>query len=177
MLKIKTNKKFKVLIGILSIFAVIVLIFTISVLTRSSEPYIYPVPDNYDSLSLEEQKAVYSIPENVAKRLTTEALFKTILSNPFISEMYIPMGMDDVTYSEIVVANEERFRLIEFLGRLDCYEVMTTAYFYGLPGLSLSDDKTQFLLDLKMFSGIIVYEYKPFTYYYNVYFVNGSDQW
>ena len=91
--------------------------------------------------------------------------------------MYIPLGMDDVTYSEIVVAHEERFRLVEFLGRLDCYEVMETAYFYGLPGLSLSGDKTQFLLDLKMFSGIIVYEYKPFTYYYNVYFVNGPDQW
>ena len=97
--------------------------------------------------------------------------------------------MDDITYSKILKENEDRFRLIEFLGRVDSYKVMRTGYFNyyedwknsGSTNISDLDNKMNFVGHLHAFGPMAIYTYKPVKYYfnlyYNIFFDNRPDQW
>ena len=74
---------------------------------------------SYENLSIPQKKSVYSIPEGVAKRLKTDALLKTILNNPWLSDLN---AYDD--YVMAVKSREVQFRIVEFLSREDAIEVL-----------------------------------------------------
>ncbi len=74
---------------------------------------------SYENLSTPQKKVVYSIPEDVAKRLKTDALLETILENPWLVDLN--------AYNDYVMAvksREMQFRIVEFLSREDAVEVL-----------------------------------------------------
>lgn len=77
--------------------------------------------EKYEDLSTSEQKLVYSIPEDVAKTLTTKALLETILNNDYIIDLF---AYDDFVLA--VKSREIQYRIIEFLKREDSLEVLNT---------------------------------------------------
>ena len=90
--------------------------------TDYSKPYDYMSALNgrdYESLSTPEKKLVYSIPEDIAKSLSTEALLETILNNKYLIDLF---AYDDFIMA--VQSREVQFRIIEFLEREDSITVL-----------------------------------------------------
>lgn len=73
----------------------------------------------YETLSTSDKKLVYSIPEDVAKILTTEALLETILNNEYLVDLF---AFDD--FIGAVISREVQFRIVEFLNRENSIEVL-----------------------------------------------------
>ena len=77
--------------------------------------------DSYENLSTPNKKLVYSIPDGVAKTLTTEALLETILNNKYIVDLF---AYDSFEYA--VTLKESQFKILEFLDREDSNEVLSS---------------------------------------------------
>ena len=91
----------------------------------SDEPFDYMTNlktrsfESYESLSTGEKKLVYTIPEGVAETLTTEALLKTILNNPYISDIFFYSSLE-----EGIKCKDFRFHFTELFNRKDVIIVL-----------------------------------------------------
>lgn len=105
---------------------------------RNLKTYGY---SNYEDLSTGEKKMVYSIPEDVSKTLTTEALLETILNNEYLIDLF---AYDN--FVKAVQSREDQFRIMEFLSREDSMVVLEKylaeykVYDVELDGLNEIDD-------------------------------------
>lgn len=88
----------------------------------SDEPYDYglvPFSEEWDKLSTIERKEIFTIPEEVAKGLTTRALLETILNNPYFCDIF---AYDSV---EIGIERKEfRFQFNNLFAREDIVNVL-----------------------------------------------------
>ena len=104
--------------------------------------------DNYNDLSIQDKKLVYSIPNDIAKNLTTEALLETILNNEYLVDLF---AYDD--FVEAVKSFEDQFRVIEFLKREDSTEVLDR-YIEKYEEKAYSDSSYDFDLQLRFMKKI-----------------------
>ena len=105
-------------------------VVTINVFAISDEkevlldsPYDYgvvPFSEEWEELTTLERKAIFTIPKKVAESLTTEALLKTILDNPYIIDLF---AYND--FSMAVKLRNEQFQIKELLSRPDFYLILT----------------------------------------------------
>lgn len=88
----------------------------------SDVPYDYgvvPFSEEWYSLTTAERKKIFSINYTIAKSLTTEALLDTIVSNPFIADIFAYNSIE-----EGVLAKENQFQFNELFNRTDIKPVL-----------------------------------------------------
>ena len=121
-------KKIRILSGLmavvmlLSLMAVNVFAADSGKVVLSDVPYDYGVvrlSDDWDELTTSERKTVFNIPQNVTEKLTTQALLKTILNNPYITEIFL---YD--TLEKGIEVKDFRFHFTELFSRSDVRQVL-----------------------------------------------------
>lgn len=88
----------------------------------SDTPYDYglePQSEKWHSLSTQERKQIYVIPEDIIEGMSTKAFLETILNNPYLVDIHaydsIIMGID---------SKESVMHIKKFLSRKDALEVL-----------------------------------------------------
>lgn len=111
-----------VVVMVLSMLTTSVFAADSSKVVLSDVPYDYGVvrlSEDWDELTTSERKTTFNIPQSVAEKLTTEALLKTILSNPYITEIF----MYD-TLEKGIEVKDFRFHFTELFSRNDVHQVL-----------------------------------------------------
>ena len=116
-----------VLVGTM-IFGLVISLGVRAPVEQTDVPYDYgitPFSEEWYALPTETQRAIFTITDDIAKSLTTSALFETILNNPFF--------VDSMMYGDYATGFKEtndRLKIQYFLSRKDAKDVVESKMTY-----------------------------------------------